>query len=151
MTAEKYLRSRAQSRRKHRKDVYAVRRTAIKNNFGNQHPIIQGKKTHKNTAGLVPAVSSVGTSCSIGCICFQSSDFDLVEIARPLISFYNMITTQRPSPLILSLERRGRYTRRNAIALLLLEFVLSPNLMLFSAFQISNIHLSNVSTSINFK
>ena len=144
MTAEKYLRSRAQSRRKHRKDVYAVRRTAIKNNFGNQHPIIQGKKTLINTAGLVPTVSSVGTSCSIGCICFKSSDLNLMEIIRSKILLYNLIISQRSSPLILSLEGRGTYTRRSAIALLLLEFVLSPSLILFSAFQISNIYLSNV-------
>ena len=31
-----------------------------------------------------------------------------------------------------SLKRRGRYTRRRAIALLLLEVVLSPYLILFS-------------------
>ena len=34
-----------------------------------------------------------------------------------------------------SLKRRGRYTRRRAIALLLLEFVLSPDPVLFSAYN----------------
>jgi len=142
-----------------------VLRAAIKRKFGIQHPIIQGKKTLINTAGLVPAVSSVGTPGSIGCICFLESDFDLVEIIRSKICLYNMVISQRPSPLILSryillksksisafeAPRKGRYARRGAIALLFPEFVLSPSLILFSVFQISNIHLSNVSISINFK
>jgi NAD(P)H-dependent flavin oxidoreductase YrpB (nitropropane dioxygenase family) len=48
-----------------------VRRTAIKNNFGFQHPIIQGQMKQIITAGLVSAVSNVGTPGIIGCIIFQ--------------------------------------------------------------------------------